>query len=126
MTVDTKELQLRTKGVLSVQRLKVLCEAGVISVPEEYPILENQFQPNSIDLRLGEIAYRVKSSFLPENETVEQKIKKLEQYSFSIKDGAVLEQNCVYIIPLLESLNLPKNHYSHQQGLFRLSKSGMI
>ena len=126
MAVKTQELQLRTKGVLSVQRLKVLCEAGVISVPEEYPILENQFQPNSIDLRLGEIAYRVKSSFLPENETVEQKIKKLEQYSFSIKDGAVLEQNCVYIIPLLESLNLPKNHYSHQQGLFNGANGELI
>jgi len=118
MSNQIQEVYLRTKGVLSVQRLKVLHDAGVIIAPEEYPIENNQFQPNSIDLRLGEKAYRVRSSFLPENETVEQKLQKLEQYSLSIKEGAILEQNCVYIIPLLESLHLPKTHHSIQQGLF--------
>jgi len=118
MSNQIQEVYLRTKGVLSVQRLKVLCDAGVLIAPEDYPIEDNQFQPNSIDLRLGETAYRVRSSFLPENETVEQKLQKLEQYSLSIKDGAILEQNCVYIIPLLESLHLPKTHHSIQQGLF--------
>ena len=118
MAVNQQDIQLRTKGVLSVQRLRTLCELGVVHTPVDYPIEENQFQPNSIDLRLGETAYRVRSSFLPENETVESKIEKLKQYSFSIKNGAVLEQNCVYIIPLLESLNLPKGHYSSQKALF--------
>ena len=82
----------------------------------------NQFQPNSIDLRLGEVAHRVRSSFLPENETVQQKIEKLHQYSFSIKDGAVLEPNCVYIIPLLEELKLPASHHPLQKKLFNGSK----
>ena len=105
----SKELfQLRTKGILPVQRLKAFAEQGILSTPEDHPIQEGQYQPNSIDLRLGEKAYRVRCSFLPENETVESKIGKLMQYSFSIEDGAVLEPNAVYIIPLLEGLDLTR------------------
>lgn len=111
-----KEVQLRTKGILPVQKLKLLRDLRIISAPSAYPIQEDQFQPNSIDLRLGEKAYRVRCSFLPENETVQDKLNNLEQYSFSIEDGAVLEQNCVYIIPLLEKLNLPKSNNSLQQA----------
>lgn len=107
-----QDIVLRTKGILPVQKLRELVNAGIVSGTEDYPIEEDQFQPNSIDLRLGETAYRVRSSFLPENESVTQKIDKLLQYSLSIKDGAVLEPNCVYIIPLLESLNLPESHYT--------------
>lgn len=117
METTSKEVHLRTKGILPVQRLKMLAEAGIISTREGHPILEDQFQPNSIDLRLGEKAYRVRCSFLPEDETVVDKIDKLKQYEFSIEDGAVLETNCVYIIPLLESLNLP-SHISPQKALF--------
>ncbi len=112
MNKVSKEVHLRTKGVLPVQKLRVLNEWGIIGAHPDYPIEDNQFQPNSLDLRLGEKAYRVRCSFLPESETVEEKIQKLEQYSFSIKDGAVLEENCVYIIPLLERLDLPKSQTS--------------
>ena len=108
MPQKAKELHLRTKGVLPMLKLKLLSETGVISSDDAHPILEDQYQPNSIDLRLGEIAYRVRSSFLPENETVEQKLERLQQYQFSLKGGVVLEENAVYIIPLLERLNLPK------------------
>ena len=116
MPKKAKELHLRTKGVLPIQKLKLLSETGVISSDDAHPILEDQYQPNSIDLRLGDVAYRVRSSFLPENETVERKLERLEQYQFSLKGGAVLEENAVYIIPLLERLNLPKSHYAHSNG----------
>jgi len=111
-----REVHLRTKGILPIQKLKTLRDLNILDAHPDYPIQEDQFQPNSLDLRLGEVAYRVRCSFLPEDETVQQKLDKLEQYSFSLKDGAVLEENCVYIIPLLEELNLPKSHYSIQQG----------
>ncbi|MEO1022737.1 MAG: 2'-deoxycytidine 5'-triphosphate deaminase [Bacteroidota bacterium] len=114
---------IRTKGVLPIQRLKNLVELGVIGSHPDHPIQENQFQPNSLDLRLGEHAYRVRCSFLPENDTVEEKIEKLEQYSFSITDGAVLETNGVYIIPLLEHVKLPKAHFPPQKGLFNTNGS---
>lgn len=116
MPKKTQELHLRTKGVLPIQKLKILAQSGVISSDAAHPILEDQYQPNSIDLRLGEVAYRVRSSFLPENETVEQKLERLEQYRFSLENGAILEENAVYIIPLLERLNLPKSHYAHNNG----------
>jgi dCTP deaminase len=122
MSKNAKEVHLHTKGVLPVQKLKILRDLKILDAHPSYPINDNQFQPNSLDLRLGEVAYRVRCSFLPENETVEQKLEKLEQYSFSIKDGAVLEENCVYIIPLLERLNLPKSHYSTQNGVTNTSE----
>jgi len=123
MSKPISEVTLRTKGILPVQKLKILTEIGMISGSDDHPIEENQFQPNSIDLRLGTKAYRVRSSFLPENETVQQKIDKLHQYTFSIEDGAVLEPNCVYIIPLLEELKLPVSHYSPQKNLFNGSNN---
>lgn len=116
-------LTLRTKGILPVQKLRILAQLGIISGPEEYPIEDNQFQPNSIDLRLGEVAHRVRCSFLPENETVQEKIDKLHQYTFSIRDGAVLEPNCVYIIPLLEELHLPSLQYGSGGPVQNGSKS---
>lgn len=117
MNTTTNDVYLRTKGILPVQKLKMLNNAGVIQGKEGYPIQEDQFQPNSVDLRLGEKAYRVRSSFLPEDESVLEKLDKLKQYEFSIEDGAVLETNCVYIIPLLEELNLPQQ-ISSQKPLF--------
>ncbi len=126
MSKIISEVTLRTKGILPVQKLKVLAQAGVISGIEGYPLQDNQFQPNSIDLRLGEKAYRVRSSFLPENETVQQKIDKLHQYNFSIEDGAVLEPNCVYIIPLLEQLNMPASHYSPNKKDSEPTENGSV
>jgi dCTP deaminase len=66
-----------------------------------------QIQPASLDLRLGEIAYRVRASFLPGSTTVAKRIDELKLHEFSLTDGAVLETGCVYIVPLLESLALP-------------------
>jgi dCTP deaminase len=123
MSTNTKEVYLRTKGILPVQKLRVLSEAGIISSDEGYPLQEDQFQPNSIDLRLGEKAYRVRCSFLPEDETVEDKLERLSQYEISLTDGAILEPNCVYLIPLLEKLHLP-SHISPQQTLFNGNKEG--
>lgn len=117
MSNSTKKIQLRTQGIITIQKLRMLADAGVISCAEGYTLQEDQFQPNSIDLRLGERAYRVRSSFLPENEAVDTKLKKLSQYNFSITDGAILEPNCVYIIPLLEKLELPSK-VSPQKTLF--------
>jgi dCTP deaminase len=116
--LNMNNLHLVKRGILPVQKLKILVQNGVISSDPAHPILGDQFQPNSIDLRLGEVAYRVRCGFLPENETVMSKIGKLMQHSFSLTDGAVLEPNCTYIIPLLEYLHLPKSGESIQKNLF--------
>ena len=97
MPTSSNNVQLRTKGVLPVQKLKILRDLGILNSHDNYPIQDDQFQPNSLDLRLGEIAYRVRCSFLPENETVMEKVEKLEQYQFSLKKWSCIGRElCVY------------------------------
>jgi len=49
----------------------------------------------------------VRASFLPGRAaSILQKIKELDGYPIDITAGAVFERGCVYVIPLLESLNL--------------------
>ncbi len=86
--------------------IAALADEGAIRAP--YPFASDQIQPASIDLRLGAVAYRVRASFLPgPGTTVAQRIAELKLHEFSLRDGAVLETNCVYIVPLLEALALP-------------------
>ncbi|MFO8028619.1 MAG: 2'-deoxycytidine 5'-triphosphate deaminase [Cyclonatronaceae bacterium] len=106
-TTEEDKLLIRTRGILPIQHLKRLRDSGVMRSPEDYPIQDDQFQPNSVDLRLGTTAYRVRCSFLPEKETVESKLKRLALHTIDLREGAVLEQNCTYLIPLLEELYLP-------------------
>ena len=94
-------------GILPDRMIAAMAEAGLI-LPE-YPFVESQIQPASLDLRLGDTAYRVRASFLPgPGATVAKRIDELKLHEISLADGAVLETNCVYIVPLLESLALPK------------------
>src|SRR6266700_4270396 len=73
-----------------------------------YDFFPDQIQPASLDLRLGEVAYRVRASFLPgPRTTVAERIDELKLHEIALGDGAVLETGCVYIAPLLESLALP-------------------
>jgi len=66
-----------------------------------------QIQPASLDLRLGPIAYRVRASFLPgPSATVEDKLNAVAMHEVRLGDGAVLETGCVYVVPLLERLEL--------------------
>ena len=70
-------------------------------------IQDDQYQPASLDLRLGAHAYRVRASFLPgKSTTVEQRLAELTMHKMDISNGGVLERGGVYIVPLMESLNL--------------------
>ncbi len=73
------------------------------------PIGDDQIQPASLDLRLGEVAYRVRASFLPgPRATVRDKLDALSMHRIDLTAGAVLEKDCVYIVPLFEYLSLRK------------------
>src|ERR1700758_1594645 len=73
-----------------------------------YDFVPDQIQPASLDLRLGEVAYRARARFLPgPHTTVAERIDELKLHEIALGDGAVLEPGCVYIVPLLESLALP-------------------
>jgi len=100
------ELSLRKTGILPDQDIAALFHAGSLKSPR--PLDDDQIQPASLDLRLGEKAYRVRASFLPgPHSTVEAKLDRLKLHEINLADGAVLETGCVYIVPLLESLELP-------------------
>jgi len=80
------------------------------------PIEEAQVQPASMDLRLGPKAYRLISSFLPEENGVMERIhthdvygSDLVMYETDISNGGILERGHVYLVPLIEELNLPRD-----------------
>ena len=94
-------------GVLPSQRLRAAIQAGVIDAGE-YTIPAENVQPASVDLRLGEVAYRIRCSFLPDKQTVERKVKDYIIDELDLhKEGVVLETNRPYLIPLKERLSLP-------------------
>lgn len=93
-------------GILPSQEIEELIEAKSIYAKD--PIPPDQIQPASIDLRLGGVAYRVRASFLPgENSTVGKRIAELRMHEIDLSKPAVLEKGCVYIVPLIEELALP-------------------
>jgi len=93
-------------GILPAHILRRYFEEGQLS--SSLPLDSDQIQPASLDLRLGRKAYRVRASFLPGlQNTVSDRLEELALHEISLEDGAVLETGCVYIIPLLETLNLP-------------------
>lgn len=94
-------------GILPVQAIRALISAGALKA--SLPIEAGQLQPASVDLRLGPRAYRVRASFLAgSGGSVAEKLADLTLHTFDIERGAVLETGCVYVVPLLESLSLPK------------------
>src|SRR6202161_3923874 len=75
-----------------------------------YPFAPGQIQPASLDLRLGAMSDRVRGIFLPgPGTTVAERIVDLKLHEFSLSSGAVLETGCVYIVPLIERLDLPSD-----------------
>ena len=105
--LSTDESASRTTGILPSQELRELIAGGrILASPS---IEEAHIQPASLDLRLGDMAHRVQASFLPgPNNTVESKIKDLRMARLDLTGNTVLEKDCVYIVPLLEELNLPE------------------
>jgi dCTP deaminase len=94
-------------GILPAQAIRAAISGGAIRLDE--PPLEGQIQPASLDLRLGGIAYRVRASFLPgPGKTVAAKLLDLQLHVIDLTKPAVLETGCVYVVPLMESLNLPR------------------
>ncbi|HUN71932.1 MAG TPA: 2'-deoxycytidine 5'-triphosphate deaminase [Steroidobacteraceae bacterium] len=101
-------------GILPCQKIREMLGAGEIlpvGILKECEIAADQIQPASIDLRLGDYAYPVDASFLPgRGVKVLEKMRELdssfERFKIDLQGGAVLEKGRVYVIPLLESINL--------------------
>ena len=97
----------RQTGILADEAIRQLNQNGSISCAA--PFDDDQVQPASLDLRLGEKAYRVRASFLPgKGNSVASKLDRFKLHEFDLTQGAVLETGCVYMVPLQEGLDLPK------------------
>ena len=100
------ELPPGLSGVLPSQWLEQAIDLGAIT-SQRYRIPASSVQPASVDLRLGEVAYRLRCSFLPEGERIDAKLADLSMGEIDLRDGAILERNRPYLIPLIEELDLP-------------------
>ena len=93
------------QGVLADHQIEALVAQGAI---RGLALSPGQVQPASLDLRLGDVAYRVRASFLPgRGRTVVQRLADFTMHEVPLGDGAVLEKGCVYVVPLQEALSLP-------------------
>ncbi len=94
-------------GVYPAQWLEKAVEEGFVR-SERYRLPDPAYlQPASLDLRLGERAHRLRCSFLPDTEDVESKLERYSMEDIDLRDGAILERNRPYLIPLVEELALP-------------------
>jgi dCTP deaminase len=101
-------------GILPYQAINEMVENGEIKPSEILRagcIEPDQIQPASIDLRLGNFAYPMDTSFLPgRGVKVLEKMRQLdadfERFKIDLSQGAVLEKGRVYVVPLLESIKL--------------------
>lgn len=93
-------------GILPDHDIKAMLAAGAIS--HATPLDDDQVQPASLDLRLGQTAYRIKASFLPgEGRTVADRLDEIALHQMPLAIGAVLETGCIYLVELNEALALP-------------------
>ena len=94
-------------GVVPNQQISKMIQSGQINAAPS--VIDAQIQPASLDLRLGNVAYRVRASFLTgHGAKVTDRLKEFEMHRVDLTDGAVLEKGCVYVVPLMESLALPE------------------
>lgn len=93
-------------GVLPDQTIKKMIDQALISA---HPSIQpEQIQPASLDLRLGSTAWRVRASFLSgEDRKLADRLEDFEMHRIDLQEGAVLEKGCVYVLPLMEALDLP-------------------
>ncbi|MDQ1378287.1 MAG: dCTP deaminase, partial [Acidimicrobiaceae bacterium] len=83
-------------GVLPNQWLAAAIHEGVIDAGE-FTIPTGNVQPASLDLRLGEVGYRMRCSFLPDRVGVEEKLGDLVLEQLDLhRGGVVLEPGRPY------------------------------
>jgi dCTP deaminase len=103
------DLSSAVPGVLPSQLISEAVGAGWIDAGE-LRIPPGNVQPASLDLRLGERAYRIRCSFVPGDKPVEEKVKNLVVDELDLRrEGAVLETGRPYLVPLAETLALPSS-----------------
>jgi len=97
-------------GILPSQKIREMLHSNGIRALLN-AVTDDQIQPASIDLRLGDFAYPVDTSFLPgKGVRVLDKLKQLdeqfEDFKVDLRNGGMLEKGRIYVVPLIESIKL--------------------
>src|SRR5688500_16900774 len=93
--------------VLASQQLREAISREWITAGD-FRIRPDASQPASSDLRLGDFAWALRCSFLPDVESpVTDKLSEIAFQRIDLRDGATLERDRPYLIPLVEELALP-------------------
>jgi dCTP deaminase len=88
----------------------ILHDTAIADLFEGTTLEAGQIQPASLDLRLGERAYRLRASFLPgRGRSVTERLgdQGLVLHQLDLTKGTVLETGCVYLVELLDHFNMP-------------------
>jgi dCTP deaminase len=105
--VALEDAAARRPGVLPAQQLDAAIVRDWVR-SDLYRIPRESVQPASLDLRLGDFAWALRCSFLPDSQSkVEDKVTDLAFQRIDLRDGAALERDRPYLVPLIEELNLP-------------------
>lgn len=94
-------------GVIPRQDIRELIARGNVAAQRAVPL--TNLQPASLDLRLGSRAIRLRCSFLPGRQSIAEKLSQYQMGEVDLTSGAILELNRPYLIPLQESLELPRD-----------------
>jgi dCTP deaminase len=95
------------RGILPGQALRAAVREGWVNAGE-FRIPAGSIQPASLDLRLGERAWALRCSFLPDaGSTVMERVSDLGQEELSLHNGVQLERDRPYLIELVEEVRLP-------------------
>lgn len=93
------------RATLAYDELSRLHESGALHSPS---FSESQIQPASVDLTLGEEAYRLPGSILPlRNEKVSELVRSLALERLDLREPRCLAREHAYVIKLQESVRLP-------------------
>lgn len=107
-TERTRVTQMPGRGVFSSQMLRRAIEDGLIKARPKFR--DDQIQPASLDLRLGNRAYRLRSSFLPGRARVRDRLSELQigpELDLGDPAGVILDPGHPYLVELAERLVLP-------------------
>ncbi len=96
------------KGVLPDKEIKELISKGIIEAKS--PILKEQIQPSSLDLRLGEDVFCIPYSCIPYYaDDLEKFFRENSLYRVDLGKNRLLHKGKVYVTSIKESLYLPEH-----------------
>lgn len=100
-------MDIGKEGIIPHQMIHEMIHEEMIS--GFHTISQKQIQPASLDLRLGMLGYKMQASCIPlVGEPVGKKIDKYCEYQIDlVGNGTILEKGNVYLIELIETLELP-------------------